>query len=242
MSVIGKPLLIAGAKGQASGPVASFRAASKPLAIVAQITPVQSGSGDPSPTNVRPISGWTAVHIYHSGADTSDPTPVTFTFPGTVYGGTLAIAEDGSVTLTKTWDVVDLGTLTWNYLPSTAGDNSFRATISWRKYGSGTRGMCETYKFWNNRTLAEIKTMPDLCLAFQLTNTNFWIRNANYTDASLFKQSVSGVKLLAERATPTVYTLTPITPLTALAGENNLWADSGDTLVNYIKQGLFYLS
>lgn len=29
--------------------------------------PVQSGSGDPSPTNIRPISGWTGLNAEHSG-------------------------------------------------------------------------------------------------------------------------------------------------------------------------------
>lgn len=32
--------------------------------LVAQIVPVQAGSGDPSPVNVRPISGWTGANIH----------------------------------------------------------------------------------------------------------------------------------------------------------------------------------
>lgn len=32
--------------------------------LVAQIEPVQSGSGDPSPTNVRPITEWTAANVF----------------------------------------------------------------------------------------------------------------------------------------------------------------------------------
>ena len=34
-----------------------------PLGVVSRIEPVQSGSGDPSPDNVRPISGWDSVHV-----------------------------------------------------------------------------------------------------------------------------------------------------------------------------------
>ena len=30
-------------------------------------TPVQSGSGDPSPDNVRPISGWSGLNVTHCG-------------------------------------------------------------------------------------------------------------------------------------------------------------------------------
>lgn len=44
--------------------VASFTAVPSTLRdLVIDVTPVQSGSGDPSPTNVRPISGWTGANI-----------------------------------------------------------------------------------------------------------------------------------------------------------------------------------
>lgn len=45
------------------------------------LEPIQSGSGDPSPTNVRPITGWTGTTANVSGADTSDPTTYSVTFP-----------------------------------------------------------------------------------------------------------------------------------------------------------------
>ncbi len=44
-------------------------------ALSVNVEPIQAGSGDPSPDNVRPISGRTSATIYHSDADTSDPTP-----------------------------------------------------------------------------------------------------------------------------------------------------------------------
>lgn len=51
-----------------SGDIVSFESAfEKPLADLAlNITPVQSGEGDPSPTNIRPISGWTGARIARS--------------------------------------------------------------------------------------------------------------------------------------------------------------------------------
>ena len=40
----------------------------RPLkSLVASFTPIQSGSGDPSPTNVRSISGWSGVNVTHCG-------------------------------------------------------------------------------------------------------------------------------------------------------------------------------
>lgn len=49
----------------ASGAVASFSdGADLPLkSLLVDIEPVQSGTGDPSPDNVRPISGWNAVNV-----------------------------------------------------------------------------------------------------------------------------------------------------------------------------------
>lgn len=86
-----------------SGAVVSFTAAdAAPVAdLTAAIVPVQSGSGDPSPTNIRPISGWTECKVYRSGAATSDPTIYTVTFgsAGTVYGGTLDVTT-GKLTVT----------------------------------------------------------------------------------------------------------------------------------------------
>lgn len=37
-------------------------------ALSTAINPVQSGSGDPSPTNVRPITGWTGANVYDDPA------------------------------------------------------------------------------------------------------------------------------------------------------------------------------
>lgn len=53
----------------ASGSVASFQTALKaPLKeCKVYFEPVQEGSGDPSPENIRPISGWTGLEIYTAG-------------------------------------------------------------------------------------------------------------------------------------------------------------------------------
>lgn len=52
-----------------SGDIASFELPSSVYAdsVGIQITPVQSGSGTPSPTNVRLISGWTGANVTRTG-------------------------------------------------------------------------------------------------------------------------------------------------------------------------------
>ena len=48
-------------------------ALAKPLdSLKVAITPVQSGSGDPSPDNIRPISGWTGCNVSVTGANVWD--------------------------------------------------------------------------------------------------------------------------------------------------------------------------
>lgn len=53
----------------ASGSIAHFEdgAEANAVSVIAHIEPVQSGSGDPSPTNVRPISGWTGAKVTRTG-------------------------------------------------------------------------------------------------------------------------------------------------------------------------------
>lgn len=58
----------------ASGSIATFSdGANMPVkSLEVEINAVQSGSGDPSPTNVRPISGWDAVNIVRTGKNLFD--------------------------------------------------------------------------------------------------------------------------------------------------------------------------
>lgn len=51
------------------GPIASFRSADKtPIeSLKLHFLPKQEGSGDPSPSNIRPITGWTGCNAYKTG-------------------------------------------------------------------------------------------------------------------------------------------------------------------------------
>ena len=59
------------------------------------LVPVQSGSGDPSPDNVRPISGHTEVDLYNVGKNRLIPNLVSETKNGV----TLTVHNDGTITL-----------------------------------------------------------------------------------------------------------------------------------------------
>lgn len=77
-------LLAAGMKhySSASGDVVSFMGDGSPLkSLAVDIRPVQEGSGDPSPENVRPISGWTGAQVTRAGKNLLHNYPMR-----TVYG------------------------------------------------------------------------------------------------------------------------------------------------------------
>ena len=53
-------------------PVACHPVDKSPVSITASFTPIQSGTGDPSPDNVRPISGRTSVEVTRCGKNLLD--------------------------------------------------------------------------------------------------------------------------------------------------------------------------
>ena len=58
-----------------SGPVVTFNSSRARIpidSIICDIDPVQAGSGDPSPSNVRAISGWTGAKIKRTGKNLLD--------------------------------------------------------------------------------------------------------------------------------------------------------------------------
>ena len=60
-------------------PIATFNASALPMpSLTIGIEAVQAGNGDPSPTNVRPISGWSAVNVVDTKKNLFDKTQ-TFT-------------------------------------------------------------------------------------------------------------------------------------------------------------------
>lgn len=78
----------------ASGSIASFEAVDGDgvKSLVVDIEPMQSGSGTPSPTNIRPISGYDSVVVNRCGRNLLPPwTSLTLS------GVTFDIASDGSI-------------------------------------------------------------------------------------------------------------------------------------------------
>ena len=225
----------------ASGSVAHFAdgADDVPLkSLNVNIEPVQSGSGDPSPDNVRAISGRTSITVSKSGEDTSNATDITIQLGQTVYGGTLDVVS-GELTVDRA--IVDLGSLSWGYSEPRFYSGSVTDGISPSDTGD-LNAVCEKYTLYETGALAN---QPDLSFfvnssKMSVVTKRIVIRDSNYTDAGSLKTALNGVHLVYTLATPITYNLTP-TEVKSLLGINNIWSDAGDVDVEYRANTKLYI-
>lgn len=235
----------------ASGAVASFPDGADNLPVkklVIHIKPAQDGSGDPSPTNVRPISGWTGCNIAHSGADTSDPTVVSISWQseaGTVYGGTLDVTS-GVLTVTHAKRTLTASGVTFNDRIPTQNRVWFTQNDKAIYIQSDDPlTMCETAIVSPEKYTA---FNPDwFCIGIGSGNQETYIGGVTYlpgvTDLSTFKTWLNNnpITYTYKLKTPQVYQLTP-QEINTLLGQNNIWADCGDVSVEYCADPTLYIN
>ena len=100
---------------EASGSVAECHpVAGYPLEVRSGIEPVQSGSGDPSPDNVRPITGWTGVTLTRCGKNLINPQIDTDNY----YAPYASTNADGSITVSNSSSSKVYPVTVWTRLPS----------------------------------------------------------------------------------------------------------------------------
>ena len=193
------------------------------------IEPLQSGSGDPSPDNIRPISGWDNVNVTVAD-DVDNPTVenvYTIDLDGTCYGGTLDVVS-GVLTVKKAY--VNMGTLAW----STAGSGRHNTTITGANPSADaviTNAVCSNYVPTSYSQIANIDN--SFFLGYQNTPL-LQVNDSEYNGESAtdFKAHMNGVQLVYELATPQTIQLTP-TQVNSLIGVNNIYADTGDVELTY---------
>ena len=117
--------------GSGSGEIVSFETDSENVFSKLQVDglePTQEGSGDPSPSNVRPIRGHSEVDVNVVGKNFLE---VKKGVSGTVEGVTATVNEDGSITLngTSTRDVVVIGNLATGFFTAGAAQNDGKKHI-----------------------------------------------------------------------------------------------------------------
>lgn len=135
----------------ASGSVAAFSDGANDVTVkslVAEITPVQSGSGDPSPSNIRPISGRTGMTVTRCGKnllevvrETRTTNGVTFTVNKDTAGNVLSVVANGTATANAYFDfnvsgstpndvpIVDGESYIFSGLPADGSTTTYRLRI-----------------------------------------------------------------------------------------------------------------
>lgn len=187
------------------------------------LTATQSGSGTPSPDNVRPISGHDSIIISHSGADVSTPTVYIINLGGTYYGGEYD-ARTGILTVTHYY---------------------FKGGFTYYNASNGYKAYRRTnLPFTVLRDEAIKQIICNMVGVFGSFNSSNMTRNIispvdsshNLYMALDENYSADDVEVCYKLATPTTIQLQPC-PIDTLEGVNNIWADTGETTVQYIKIG-----
>lgn len=166
----------------------------------------------------------TAYHAYTGQTATID-------LGQTVYGGSLNV---GTGLLTITHVDVDLGSVTWNYENDYAYFyHNFTDAKQIDTTGILPNMLCEIYKVIATTNQNGWKNASNNSIGFRTQRTHMCVKDTSYTDPTTFQNAVSGNKVIYELATPQTYQLTPAQVTQIL--ENNVWADSGDSEVDFFK-------
>lgn len=198
-----------------------------PMAVRVTVAPAQSGSGTPSPENIRPLVGYTALHVYRSGADTGNPRDYSVQLPHALYGGKLEIDQTGAGTLTLEYLYVKGG---WTqYATNANGYNSYRQSIALgygNNDGSGFAYSNITASFgsFNSQTVAENR--------IQTPSTG---TSQSYM-ALKSDLDPNDVEFLFRLKTPEVYAFSAEV-IRSLLGVNNLWSDAGEAEITAYASG-----
>ena len=222
----------------ASGSIAHFEdaLARKAQDLTVGIEPVQSGSGDPSPSNIRPISGWTGANIHVSPITVAaDGTTYSITFPteaGTVYGGSLDVTTGK---LRSEWLMCDGGDLDWVKVSNSNFRNFYAKCPDIMFYANDVSSILSSaYKSTNNNDASASDDLYVWATALRPNNTISVKDTAKGSmTAEEFKEAMAGVQFVYKLDTPIEYDLTP-TEVTTLLGMNNVWADTGNSTIKYI--------
>lgn len=152
----------------------------------------------------------------------------------TVYGGTLDVIN-GVLTVDRA--IVDLGTLEWTFVNPVFYVSMQNYTPKPKYKG---KLVCSLYV---NRIVS--LTNPEdmsIYMANSQDTPILRVADSRYTDAAAFKQMLTdnNAQLVYELATPITIPLTA-TQISMLQGANNVWTDSGDVNVEYLKQTLIHV-
>ena len=155
---------------------------------------------------------------------------------GTVYGGTLDVTNG---VLTATMGAVELGSLSWSLF-----NTVFYASVSDIAHGkSFINVMSDRYETANAiGNTGQGASLPNNTIrGCSSTGSYIYIKDTAYETSESFKTAMDDVYAVYELAEPVTYQLTT-TEVKTLLGQNNIWADTGDTEVTYCADPTLYIA
>lgn len=156
---------------------------------------------------------------------------ITVSLGGTYYGGKLVQSEDGSRKIVLDKAFTKISALTWSYVPSFTYFNALPTNIKVNSdAGKKLDGlMCDIY---TNRTPSQAGS-GDIDLSIAAYQTAMRIKHKAYTDVNSFVAAVGDHDIVYPLETPIEINLPDGDPLTTLAGENNVYCNTGNTALTY---------
>lgn len=146
-------------------------------------------------------------------------TTATLTLPQTIYGGTVDAERN---TYTQTYDLVDMGTLNWEFNTTTWSKPIFYTNISAKAYGNNI--FSSMYKVSDS---IDPKGLSLYEIMGYRTDRAVYIYDDRYTSAADFKAAMAGVQLAYELAEPVGNSLlSEAKKIPALPGTNTVYTDA----------------
>ena len=166
------------------------------------------------------IGSATAYEAYQGQTYTID-------LDGTRYGGTLDVTT-GKLMVDRA--MVDMGTLNWSSWEQ-GGSLIFNSHISAKMPVRDVPCISSQYAY-NPAIVSSWSDLLNGQMTGQAGGDVVYVRDTRYSSNADFKTGVSGVQLVYPLATPIEVDLDPVT-IETLLGTNNIFADCGDTTVDY---------
>ena len=218
----------------AGNPVQCYPVAGYPLGVKASWEPRQEGSGDPSPENVRAITGLDEVNVTLSDG-VSDGTTTTLALPETIYGGELdAVTGEGVETWNKYEFTGNEAFIINGQVQQNSQKNAYQCKINVPSaFYANAPSVCNVFRYsvWAGYFIAN---------SFSLVNNEGGViiqtdgeQSLEEFVAYLATQYAAGtpVTIAYKLATPEPFQATGGQSLPALPGTNTIYTDGGSVTV-----------
>ena len=156
----------------------------------------------------------------------------TTTYPSAIYRGSEDVVNGEVTTSLK---IVDMGDIPWSY---DSQYNYFSANLyDLKKYANNVMPdmYCECYAVINSRYGSAMGGVANGVICPRTGQSYIQVKETAYTDETQFRNSVTGMKIVYELATPTTSSVTPTNlPIKSLSGYNHIESSTGEMVIDYI--------